>query len=82
MRLLEALVETNRQFAAGDRTVALGAEWAGQLPLVAVTCIDPRLTSLLLRALGLNDERPSVARGLGELWTRDREPEPAGLCRD
>ena len=48
MRLFEAVIDANHRAAAGDAHAGLHpAEFASELPVVALTCIDVRLNSLL-----------------------------------
>lgn len=70
MRLLEAIFETNRASAnvpgparkiSGDCTEAL--------PLIALTCIDPRLNPLLPTVLGISDEQFIWLRNAGNMVT-------------
>ena len=52
MRLLQAIVEANHRAVAGDAKAGVHpAEYADSLPLVGVTCIDPRLNGLPARGL-------------------------------
>jgi len=54
MRLFEALLNFNEHWLRGDKEARFErAEHADNLPIVALTCIDQRLNSLLPGALGL-----------------------------
>jgi len=70
MRLLEAIVDANHRAAAGDSQVGLHpGDFASELPLVALTCIDLRLNSLLPQALGLPPEQFIWLRNAGNIIT-------------
>ena len=57
MRLFEAILDANHRAAAGDATAGLHtAEFAGSLPLIALTCIDPRLNPLMPEVLGIEEQ--------------------------
>ena len=48
MRLFEAIIDANHRALAGDTNAGLHpADFADSLPLVALTCIDVRLNSIL-----------------------------------
>lgn len=50
MRLFEGIREANQRAAAGDPTAGIHrADFAEALPIVALTCIDPRLNPTALR---------------------------------
>jgi carbonic anhydrase len=54
MRLVEAMVEANHRALAGDTRAGLRpAEHAESLPLVVLTCFDPRLHPLMPEVLGV-----------------------------
>lgn len=68
MRLLEAIVEANHRAASGDETATLDASvFAESLPLVALTCIDPRLNRLLPDALGIPEDSFIWLRNAGNI---------------
>jgi carbonic anhydrase len=57
MRLFEAVLAANRRALAGDSTAGVRvADYADEIPIIALTCIDPRLNRLLPGALGLPEE--------------------------
>ena len=67
MRLLEAIMEANQRYAKGE---PLKAEDYGEaLPLVVLTCIDPRINRLVPEALGLPDEQFIWLRNAGNIIT-------------
>jgi carbonic anhydrase len=54
MRLLESIIEANHRAVAGDNSAGLHpADFADELPVIALTCIDPRLNALFPNALGI-----------------------------
>ncbi len=70
MKLLEAIVEANQRAAAGDPAASVRiADHAGALPVVALTCIDPRLNRLIPAALGIPDEDFIWLRNAGNIIT-------------
>src|SRR2546425_368737 len=70
MRLLEAIINANHRAVAGDAEAGLHpAEFGDQLPLVALTCIDPRLNALFPNVLGLPGEQFIWLRNAGNVIT-------------
>jgi len=70
MRLLEAVIEANHRALAGDASAGLHpADFADELPIVALTCIDPRLNSLMPGALGLPENQFIWLRNAGNIIT-------------
>src|SRR6266516_3502790 len=70
MRLLEAVVEANhRAVAAGAKATLNLAEFADALPVVALTCIDPRLNRLIPEMLGVPEEHFIWLRNAGNIIT-------------
>ena len=54
MRLFEAIVDANHRALAGDARAGLRPhEYAASLPLVALTCFDPRMHPLMPEVLGV-----------------------------
>src|SRR3974377_826046 len=54
MRLFEAILDANHRAVAGDQNASLHpADFADELPVIALTCIDPRLNALFPDVLGL-----------------------------
>lgn len=70
MRLFEAIVDANHRALAGDASAGLHpADFEGQLPVVAVACIDSRLNPLLPQALGVPSEQFICLRNAGNIIT-------------
>src|SRR5437660_520674 len=70
MRLLEAIIDANHRALAGDANAGLHpAEFADELPIVALTCIDPRLNSLMPGALGVPEDQFIWLRNAGNIIT-------------
>jgi carbonic anhydrase len=70
MRLLEAIVDANQRAARGDTSAGLHLpDFTDALPLVALTCIDPRLNPLLPGALGLPEDQFVWLRNAGNIIT-------------
>ena len=68
MRLLEAIIEANSRAGAGDAKAGLHPEeFAESLPLVALTCIDPRLNPLIPEVLGVPEEQFIWLRNAGNI---------------
>jgi carbonic anhydrase len=70
MRLFEAILDANRRALAGDTEAGLHpADYADALPVVALTCIDPRLNALFPDALALPKEQFIWLRNAGNIIT-------------
>jgi carbonic anhydrase len=70
VRLLEAIIDANHRALAGDQNAGLHpADFADELPLVALTCIDPRLNRLLPSVLGVPEEQFIWLRAAGNIIT-------------
>ena len=70
MHLLESIVATaQRGPASAADTSARATEFAAALPLIVLTCIDPRLNPLVPRVLGLPEESFIWLRNAGNLIT-------------
>src|SRR5436190_71355 len=70
MRLLEAVIDANHRALAGDATAGLRpADFANELPLVALSCIDVRLNPLLPQVLGIPQEQFIWLRNAGNIIT-------------
>ena len=68
MRLFEAIIEANHRAVAGDAKAGLHpAEYADSLPVVALTCIDPRLNPLMPEVLGVPEEQFIWLRNAGNI---------------
>jgi carbonic anhydrase len=69
-QLFQAMVEANHRALAGDSSAGLHpAEHEEELPLVALTCVDARLNSLLPQALGIPAEQFIWLRNAGNIIT-------------
>src|ERR1700691_1697891 len=70
MRLFEAIIDANHRAVAGDLSAGLHvADYASELPVVALTCIDPRLNRLFPGVLALPDEQFIWLRNAGNIIT-------------
>ncbi len=70
MKLFEAIIETNSRISGGDKNAGLRPEeFADSLPVVALTCIDPRLNRLLPEVLGVPEEQFIWLRNAGNIIT-------------
>src|SRR4026209_2680676 len=68
MRLLEAIVDANHRAGSGDKSAGLRpAEYGESLPLVALTCIDPRLNPLMPEVLGIPEAKFIWLRNAGNI---------------
>ena len=70
MRLFESIIDANHRAVAGDAGAGLHpAEFADALPVVALTCIDPRLNAFFPNALALPAEEFIWLRNAGNIIT-------------
>lgn len=70
MRLFEAILAANHRALAGDANAGLHpTEFESELPVVALTCIDPRLNPLLPQVLGILPEHFIWLRNAGNIIT-------------
>ncbi len=70
MRLFEAIVEANHRATDGDAKAGLRpSEYEAALPVVALTCIDPRLNPLIPEVLGVPEEQFIWLRNAGNIIT-------------
>jgi carbonic anhydrase len=70
MRLFESIVDANHKAIAGDASAGLHpAEFAEELPVIALTCVDPRLNALFPNALALPAEKFIWLRNAGNIIT-------------
>lgn len=70
MRLFEAIIDANHRAVAGDASAGLHpADFAASLPVVALTCVDPRLNVFFPNALALPAEQFIWLRNAGNLIT-------------
>jgi carbonic anhydrase len=70
MRLFETIVEANHRATGGDASAGLRpSEFSASLPIVALTCIDPRLNPLMPEVLGIPEEHFIWLRNAGNILT-------------
>ncbi len=70
MKLLEAIMDANHRAVAGDPNAAVHpGDFAEELPLAALTCIDPRLNAFFPGVLGLPKEKFIWLRNAGNIIT-------------
>ena len=70
MRLFEAIIDANHRAVAGDASAGLHpADFADALPVIALTCIDPRLNAFFPNALALPAEQFIWLRNAGNIIT-------------
>jgi len=70
MRLFEAIIDANHRAVAGDKTAGLHpADFENELPVVALTCVDPRLNAYFPNALALPAEQFIWLRNAGNIIT-------------
>ncbi len=70
MRLIEAIIDANHRALAGDKEAGLHpADFENELPMVALTCVDPRLNALLPSVLGVPVEQFIWLRNAGNIIT-------------
>ena len=70
MRLFEAIIEANHRAVAGDASAGVRvADFESELPVIALTCVDPRLNALFPNVLGLPGEQFIWLRNAGNIVT-------------
>jgi carbonic anhydrase len=69
MRLFEAIVDANQRAARGESAGLHPADFADSLPVVALTCIDPRLNPIMPGVLGIPEEHFIWLRNAGNIIT-------------
>jgi carbonic anhydrase len=69
MRLFESIVDANHRAARGEKAGLHPNEFADSLPIVALTCIDPRLNPLMPEVLGVPEEHFIWLRNAGNIIT-------------
>ncbi len=70
MRLFEAIIDANHRAVAGDASAGLHpADFADNLPVIALTCVDPRLNAFFPNALALPGEQFIWLRNAGNIIT-------------
>jgi len=68
MRLFEAIIDANHRAIAGDATAGVRVnDFASELPVIALTCVDPRLNALFPNVLGLPGEQFIWLRNAGNI---------------
>jgi carbonic anhydrase len=70
MRLFEAIIDANHRAVAGDASAGLHpADYTDAMPVVALTCIDPRLNAFFPNALALPADQFIWLRNAGNIIT-------------
>ena len=70
MRLFEAIVDANHRAVAGDQNAGVRVvDFENELPVVALTCVDPRQNALFPNVLGLPGEQFIWLRNAGNIIT-------------
>jgi carbonic anhydrase len=70
MRLLESIIEANNKAVAGDTSAGLHPdEFEENLPIIALTCIDPRLNAFFPNILGIPADQFIWLRNAGNIIT-------------
>ncbi|HEY1663047.1 MAG TPA: carbonic anhydrase [Verrucomicrobiae bacterium] len=70
MHLFEAIVDANHRAVAGDKEAGLHPDdFAADLPVIALTCIDPRLNAFFPNVLALPAEKFIWLRNAGNIIT-------------
>src|ERR1017187_8355913 len=70
MKLFEAILEANHKAVAGDTNAGLHpAEFEAELPVIGLTCVDPRLNAFFPNVLGLPGEQFIWLRNAGNIIT-------------
>ena len=68
MRLFEAIIDANHRAVAGDANAGLRpADYENELPVIALTCIDPRLNAFFPNALALPADQFIWLRNAGNI---------------
>src|SRR5512141_1062289 len=70
MRLFEAIIEANHRAVAGDASAGVHpSDFSDELPIIALTCVDPRLNVFFPNVLGLPGEQFIWLRNAGNIIT-------------
>jgi carbonic anhydrase len=70
MHLFEAIVDANHRAIAGDAKAGVHvADFESELPVIALTCVDPRLNALFPNVLGLPGDEFIWLRNAGNIIT-------------
>ena len=68
MRLFEAIIDANHRAVAGDKEAGLHpADFENELPVIALTCIDPRLNAFFPNVLALPADQFIWLRNAGNI---------------
>ena len=68
MRLFEAIIDANHRAVAGDQNAGLRpADYENELPVIALTCIDPRLNAFFPNVLALPADQFIWLRNAGNI---------------
>jgi carbonic anhydrase len=68
MRLFEAILEANHRAVGGDSKAGIHPDdFANELPVVALTCIDPRLNHLFPEVMGIHEDQFIWLRNAGNI---------------
>ena len=70
MHLFESIIDANHKAVAGDASAGLRpADFENELPIIALTCIDPRLNAFFPNILGIPAEYFIWLRNAGNIIT-------------
>ncbi len=70
MKLFEAIIDANHRASAGDNSAGVRpADYTEELPIIALTCVDPRLNPLMPEVLGIPEEQFIWLRNAGNIIT-------------
>src|SRR6188508_3092198 len=70
MKLFEAIVDANHRAVAGDQSASITpGDFTNELPVIALTCVDPRLNALFPNVLGLPGDQFIWLRNAGNIVT-------------
>jgi carbonic anhydrase len=70
MRLFEAIIDANHRAVQGDPDAGVHpGDFENELPVIALTCVDPRLNALFPSVLGLTGELFIWLRNAGNIIT-------------
>jgi len=68
MRLFEAIIDANHRAIAGDANAGVRVvDFENELPVIALTCVDPRLNALFPNVLGLPGDQFIWLRNAGNI---------------
>ena len=70
MRLFDAIIKANHAAVSGDPNASVHvAEFENELPIIALTCVDPRLNAFFPNVLGVPPEQFIWLRNAGNIIT-------------